>query len=451
MNFKTNTNSTRARIENILSSGIKGSTRSLSLLPISHTSSKFSIGKSILRTSLDLGNNQKPPKRAPPTRSSNSSNASEETKPCLVMSPSKALLEHRDKLTEYEYKEVANYPEIYFLGNAKKKYTDKFCDDRLYYRTFVGDHIAYRYEIQKLLGDGSFGIVIQCFDHKTQIPVAIKILRKGEKFAKIGEMEAGVLELLSTNGEDDTIVQKLEQFKFRGHFCIVYELLSLDLYQFLKKNDFRGISMNIIKRIAVQIIIALKHMHSISLIHCDLKPENILFKSEKKSSIKLIDFGSACEKNNKIFTYIQSRYYRAPEVIIDAGYNEKIDIWSLGCILFELYKGVPIFQGTNENDQLCKIVEIIGNIPENLVQLSKRRQLFFNDNGLLVSKEGVIVKPGINSVAGLIRNAEKNFIDFLLECFKLDPNERFDAETALVHPWIKGGKQTNSRNLRAFN
>ncbi|OMJ91008.1 hypothetical protein SteCoe_6470 [Stentor coeruleus] len=425
--------------------------RSLSLLPINHTSSKSIIEKSNANSSLDLGLNKKPSKRVPPTRSSNSSNASEETKPCITMSPSKVLLEHHDKLSEFEYKEIANYPEIYFLGNAKKKYSGNFCDDRLYYRSFVGDHLAYRYEIQKLLGDGSFGIVIQCYDHKMQIPVAIKILRKGKKFANIGEMEAGVLDILNANGEDNNIIKKHEQFKFREHFCIVYELLSIDLYQFLKKNEFRGASMSIIKRIAVQIIIALKHIHNSELIHCDLKPENILFKVENKSSIKLIDFGSACEKTNKIFTYIQSRFYRAPEVIIDAGYNEKIDIWSLGCILFELYKGVPIFQGMNEHDQLCKIVEIIGDIPEAIIKNGKRSTIFFNENGKLKDRTGEVVKPGVKSVAGLIKNAEKSFIDFLLECFKLNPDERFDAETALSHPWIKGNKQLNNRNLRTYN
>ena len=332
MNIKISTNSTRTRIENILQSGIKKSIRSLSLLNPSNNkpnylgSLKEPSGINVC-SSLDLESLNKPYKRTPPTRSSNSSAiSSEEVKPCVAMSPSMVLLEHYEKLSEFEYKEIANYPEIYYLGKGKKRYNGKFCDERMYYRSFVGDHIAYRYEIVKLLGDGSFGIVIHCFDHRTQMPVAVKILRKGKKFAKIGETEAIIIDRLNSTGEDDNIVKKYDSFKFRGHFCIVYESLSLDLYQFLKKNDFRGASMNIIKRIAIQIIIALKHIHSSGFIHCDLKPENILFKAENKSSIKLIDFGSACEKENKIYTYIQSRFYRAPEVILDAGYNEKIDI-----------------------------------------------------------------------------------------------------------------------------
>ena len=325
MNFKTNISSARSRVQNILEAGIKKTLKSIR--SISLVSNSANGPKDELRTSLDIPRMKKSNKRTPPTRSTTNSFLSTQVcKPVVSMSPSTVLLEHHEKLSEFEYKEIANYSEVFYLGKNKRKITGKFCDDRMYYRSFVGDHIAYRYEILKLLGDGSFGIVLQCFDHKLSVNVALKILRKGKKFSKIGETEAKILENLNINGGDDSIVKKLDSFSFRNHYCIVYELLSLDLYQFMKKNEFQSISMSIIKRIAVQVIIALKHIHSVGLIHCDLKPENILFKTENKSSIKLIDFGSACDKNNKIFTYIQSRFYRAPEVILDAGYNEKIDI-----------------------------------------------------------------------------------------------------------------------------
>ena len=437
MNF--NTSSTRTRIDNVLSEGMKRSLRSISLL--STTSAKQEPIPT--KKSLDLDSMHKPiNKRTPPTRSSTSSTQSvEEAKPSICLSPSKALTQFYDRLNEFEYKEITGYPEVFYIAKTKRKFTGKFCDDRLYYRSFVGDHIAYRYEIMKLLGDGSFGMVLQCFDHKTQSNVAIKILRKGKKFAKIGEMEARVLDVLRVENDDDGIVKKIDQFKFRGHFFIVYELLSIDLYQFLKKSEFRGANLNIIKRIAVQVIIALKHIHTSGFIHCDLKPENILFKVENKSGVKLIDFGSACEKNNKVYTYIQSRFYRAPEVILDAGYSEKIDMWSLGCILYELYKGVPIFQGSNELDQLCKIVEVLGEVPESLVQTSKRKSAFFDEDCKLRDKNGELVKPAIRTLAGLIKNAEKNFIDFLIDCLKLNPEDRIDPEAALSHPWIRSTRQ----------
>ena len=87
-----------------------------------------------------------------------------------------------------------------------------------------------------------------------------------------------------------------------------------------------------------------------NIIHCDLKPENVLLKNPNKSGIKLIDFGSSCFQNERIYTYIQSRFYRAPEIILGIPYTVGIDIWSFACILAELYSGYPIFPGENEND-----------------------------------------------------------------------------------------------------
>ncbi len=86
------------------------------------------------------------------------------------------------------------------------------------------------------------------------------------------------------------------------------------------------------------------------MIHCDLKPENILLKQANKSGIKIIDFGSSCLWNQRIYTYIQSRFYRAPEIILGIPYTCAIDMWSFGCILAELYSGYPLFPGESETD-----------------------------------------------------------------------------------------------------
>ncbi len=82
--------------------------------------------------------------------------------------------------------------------------------------------------------------------------------------------------------------------------------------------------------------------------HCDLKPENILLKNIKKSGLKIIDFGSSCFEFERMYTYIQSRFYRSPEVILGLAYGMPIDMWSFGCILAELYVGFPLFPGENE-------------------------------------------------------------------------------------------------------
>ena len=84
------------------------------------------------------------------------------------------------------------------------------------------------------------------------------------------------------------------------------------------------------------------------IIHCDLKPENILLVDQEATRLKLVDYGSGCFRNEQVYTYVQSRFYRAPEVILRINYSEKVDIWSFGCILAELYTGEPLFPGNNE-------------------------------------------------------------------------------------------------------
>jgi len=96
------------------------------------------------------------------------------------------------------------------------------------------------------------------------------------------------------------------------------------------------------------------------IIHCDLKPENILFRLNPATDIKLIDFGSACFEGHETYSYIQSRFYRAPEILLGITYHFPIDMWSLGCIAFELMAGLPLFPGFSEYDQLRMIIKVIG-------------------------------------------------------------------------------------------
>lgn len=111
---------------------------------------------------------------------------------------------------------------------------------------------------------------------------------------------------------------------------------------------------------ASQILKALRFLSVLGIIHCDLKPENILLCSPNRSTIKLIDFGSSCNFDHRPYTYIQSRFYRSPEVLFLLPYNMGIDMWSLGCILIELHTGSPLFQGDNAHDQVYRIVEVLG-------------------------------------------------------------------------------------------
>lgn len=222
------------------------------------------------------------------------------------------------------------------------------------------DHIAYRYEVLDRLGSGSFGQAIKCFDHKLRQHCALKVIRNKKKFQYQASVELKILKLLNDKDKHDenNIIKMLDFDVFRKHLVISFELLSMNLYEFIKSNHFQGVSTNLVRRFAIQILQALKFQKDNRVVHCDLKPENILLKLPNKSGIKIIDYGSSCMQNQRIYTYIQSRFYRAPEIILGIPYTSAIDMWSFGCILAELYSGYPLFPGENEQDQLAYIMQM---------------------------------------------------------------------------------------------
>jgi dual specificity tyrosine-phosphorylation-regulated kinase 2/3/4 len=128
--------------------------------------------------------------------------------------------------------------------------------------------------------------------------------------------------------------------------------------------------MMFVKCIAKQMLVAMSYMRSLGIIHCDIKPENILLVEPTKSAVRLIDFGTSCFECRKVYNYIQSRYYRAPEIILGISYTAAIDMWSLACILMELLAGRPLFNGDDEQEHLAMIMEFRGVPPIRLILVS---------------------------------------------------------------------------------
>ena len=155
-----------------------------------------------------------------------------------------------------------------------------------------------------------------------------------------------------------------DHFSFRRHFIIVFELLEINLYKYITAKDFKGIQKDLLRNITSQVLNALAHLNRLRIIHCDLKPENILFTDSSHQKVKIIDFGASCTAFKNGFSYVQSRFYRAPEVVLGLPYDSAIDIWSFGCILVELVTGRPIFPAHDENHLLEFIVLTIGDLPE---------------------------------------------------------------------------------------
>ena len=174
--------------------------------------------------------------------------------------------------------------------------------------------------------------------------------------------------------DEHHILRLRDKFIQKGHLCLVFELLSVNLYELIKQNQYRGLGLNLVRVFAGQLLDAMSMLKDAHIIHCDLKPENILLTayavipidltcSEESPTIKVVDFGSACHERHTVFTYIQSRFYRSPEVMLGLPYSTAIDMWSVGCIAVELFLGLPLFPGSSEYNQICRIVEMFGYRP----------------------------------------------------------------------------------------
>ena len=134
-----------------------------------------------------------------------------------------------------------------------------------------------------------------------------------------------------------------------------------------------------LRRIAKQCCEALAFVHNLNLIHCDLKPENILIRSYSRCEVKVIDFGSSCRTTDHLSSYVQSRSYRAPEVILGLPYDGKIDMWSLGAILAELLTGYVLFQNDSVAAMLARISSVVGPYPEGMLRKGRHAHKYFVD------------------------------------------------------------------------
>ncbi|KIW62179.1 hypothetical protein, variant [Phialophora macrospora] len=367
-------------------------------------------------------------------------------------------------LNIFERGEIVDYPDIFFTGtlSSRKIVGDPasastnfgYDDERGDYNIVQGDHLAYRYEVVDLLGKGSFGQVVRCVDHKTGILVAVKIIRNKKRFHQQALVEVNILQKLKEwdPHKKHSVVNFDQSFYFRGHLCISTDLLGMNLYEFIKAHDFRGFSLKLIRRFTKQLLQCLMLLQHHKVIHCDLKPENILLAHPVHSEIKVIDFGSSCFENEKVYTYIQSRFYRSPEVILGMSYGMPIDMWSVGCILAELFTGYPIFPGENEQEQLACIMEVFGPPEKHLIEKSSRRKLFFDSMGkprLTVSSKGKRRRPSSKDLRQVLRCDDEAFLDFITKCLKWDPTRRMTPQEAAKHEFITGIKVSSTSRLRS--
>lgn len=252
------------------------------------------------------------------------------------------------------------------------------------------------YEVLSFLGKGTFGQVLKCWRQEDGDMVAMKVLRSLPSYAKQGRIEVNTLNQLGPHYADYySYVKAYESFLHCGHICIVFELLETNLYDYLKGRGFKPLPLEQIRPIVQQVLSCLVRLRELGLVHADLKPENIMLVDNGNSPlrVKVIDFGSTTRPQQLPTTsYLQSRYYRAPEVLLGLPFDMAIDMWSLGCVAAELFLGWPMFPGASEYDQvllvtiyqcvmlvlfqLCYITETCGSIPDRMLRLARKASKF---------------------------------------------------------------------------
>jgi len=323
-----------------------------------------------------------------------------------------------------------------------------------------GDTLQARYKIISTLGEGTFGKVAKCMDLRNGNVVALKIIKNVEKYREAAKLEINVLEKLNQadpHGQH-LCVRMLDWFDYHGHMCIAFEMLGLSVFDFLKENNYHPYPIEQVRHIGYQLIYSVKFLHDNKLTHTDLKPENILFVNSdyklehpskknkevrrvKNTAIKLIDFGSATFDHEHHSTIVSTRHYRAPEVILELGWSQPCDVWSIGCILFELYLGITLFQTHDNREHLAMMERILGTIPS---RLSKRTRTKYFHHGRLDwddrSKEARYVRENCKPLKRYMKSDtedERQLFDLISKMLEYDPSSRITLKEALDHPFFK--------------
>ncbi|XP_023605575.1 dual specificity protein kinase CLK3-like isoform X2 [Myotis lucifugus] len=327
----------------------------------------------------------------------------------------------------------------------------------------VGDWLQERYEIVGDLGKGTFGNVVECVDHaRGKSPVALKIIRNVDTYRKAARLEINALQKIKEKDPENQFlcVWMYDWFNFHGHMCIAFELLGKNTFEFLKENNFQPYPLPQVRHMAYQLCHALRFLHENQLTHTDLKPENILFvnsefetlynehtgceeKSVKDTSIRVADFGGATFDHQHHTTIVATRYYRPPEVILELGWAQPCDVWSIGCILFEYYRGFVLFQTFEDQEHLVMMEKILGPIPSHMIHRTRKHKYFY--------KRALVWDENSSDVQYVMENdtplksymlqdslEHVQLFDLMRRMLEFDPAQRITLAEALLHPFFAG-------------
>ena len=302
----------------------------------------------------------------------------------------------------------------------------------------VEEHIKKRFIFQKKVGQGAYGVVFKVIDKKTKEQVALKKLFGAFQDEVDSQRTFREVMLLQELNGHDNIIRLLNVIKAENDLdlYLVFDYMEADLFNVIRANILQDIHK---KFIIYQILKALKFIHSADIIHRDLKPSNIFINSD--CHIKLGDFGLArtLEHNphmgSVVTEYVATRWYRAPEMILAAQkYGKPIDMWSVGCILYEMLVGTPLLPGKSTKDMIKMMFSVTG-FPDRKEynEIKKEIKIQIDYDQLLQEK----VKKKKNILQTLSKYTHDDVaIDLLLKLLVFNPSKRLTAEEALKHPYV---------------
>ncbi|KAM7420123.1 hypothetical protein PAMA_014707 [Pampus argenteus] len=315
------------------------------------------------------------------------------------------------------------------------------------------------YKVEKFLGEGTFGKVAQCVKLDSKEKVAVKLIPK--RLALSAYREVKMLRYFEDlDLKKDNLVKFFEDFEFREHICLTFEMLDMSLWDFMETRSFKPLCLSETRVIAQQLLVTLNTLRSIGVVHADIKPDNVMLVNHQLHpfKLKLIDFGLA-KKSFLLMqgNIVQALPYRAPEVILGLPLNEAIDMWGVGCIIAFMYFGEDLYQA-NEYKIIRDIVKTQG-LPENhLLESGMYTSSFFTKvqdiSGPLwrlktsteyTTATGIIINPDMKLAPSfhkcILKNSteyedKKAFMSLLQQMLHVDVEKRIIPSEALGHRFI---------------
>ncbi|OSS54251.1 hypothetical protein B5807_00396 [Epicoccum nigrum] len=260
-----------------------------------------------------------------------------------------------------------------------EKLLENWDDPEGYYKIINNELVnGGHHRMIKILGRGVFANVAQAEEISEENPdqhgrlVAIKMIRKNELMRKASQKEVDFLQRVNEADPQDKrhIIRLLGSFDHKGHLCIIFEHMSKNLRDLLKEEtNGHGLALPAVRTYAKQMLLGLQHLQNCQVIHLDLKPDNVLVSADKKT-VKLADFGTAVDKRDNIerTEYLVSRFYRAPEIILGMEIGYAVDMWAVGCTVYELWTGKILFTGRSNNQMIKAFMDCLGWPTEKLLK-----------------------------------------------------------------------------------